>query len=177
MLEQQYDSPAAVDRVRASVLGIHADALVDFLVRRGHAKHTINLYLNSLEHLGAIFRAQGLRLATATEGDAIAAMRVHSVCHCDGPRSSRRLMRAAIPHLWAVLGERGIVKPPRPKAMTPVDSFLAAFGKYLMDVRGVAPDTRGRVVRDIRWFLESQTAKPPLGGQRGRAGSRSRRRG
>jgi hypothetical protein len=46
MLEQQYDSPAAVDRVRASVLGIHADALVDFLVRRGHAKHTIKLYLN-----------------------------------------------------------------------------------------------------------------------------------
>jgi hypothetical protein len=34
MLEQQYDSPAAVDWVRASVLGIHADALVDFLVRR-----------------------------------------------------------------------------------------------------------------------------------------------
>jgi len=65
-LEQQYDDPAAVRRVRASVLGPHADALAQFLVRRGHARHTIQRYLNALEHLGAIFRAQGLRLATAT---------------------------------------------------------------------------------------------------------------
>ena len=58
MLERQYDSPAAVERVRSSVLGIHADALTQFLVSRGHARYTINVYLNALEHLGLIFRAQ-----------------------------------------------------------------------------------------------------------------------
>ncbi len=162
MLDQQYDSPAATERVRASVLGIHADALAQFLVSRGHARYTINRYLNALEHLGSIFRAQGLPLAIATERDAKAAMRTHSVCHCSGPRSSRRLMTAAIPHLWAVLRERGIVKPPRPKARTRLDSFLDAFGKYLVDVRGVAPDTRGRVVRDIRWFLQPLFGAGPL---------------
>src|SRR5258707_11436565 len=91
MLERQYDSPAAVERVRSSVLGIHADALTQFLVSRGHARYTINVYLNALEHLGLIFRAQGLPLAIATERDAKAAVRAHSVCHCSGPRSSRRL--------------------------------------------------------------------------------------
>ncbi len=45
MLDQQYDSPAATERVRASVLGIRADALAQFLVSRGHARYTINRYL------------------------------------------------------------------------------------------------------------------------------------
>jgi hypothetical protein len=107
MLERQYDSPAAVERVRSSVLGIHADALTQFLVSRGHARYTINVYLNALEHLGLIFRAQGLPLAIATERDAKAAVRAHSVCHCSGPRSSRRLMTAAIPHLSACCSSAG----------------------------------------------------------------------
>jgi len=34
-------------------------------------------------------------------------------------------MTAAIPHLWVVLRELGIVNPPRSKAMTPLDRFLA----------------------------------------------------
>jgi hypothetical protein len=126
------------DRAGArELLGIHADALAQFLVSRGHARHTIKCYLNALEHLGLIFPALGLPFAIASESDAREAMRAHSVGCCSGPRSSRRLMTATIPHLWAVLRERGIVKPPRPKAMTPVDSFLAAFGKYLIDVRGI----------------------------------------
>ena len=79
MLERQYDSPAAVERVRSSVLGIHADALTQFLVSRGHARYTINVYLNALEHLGLIFRAQGLPLAIATERD-LPPVSVHLLC-------------------------------------------------------------------------------------------------
>jgi len=178
VLEQQYDDPAAATRVRESVLGPHADALAQFLVRPGHARHTIQRYLNAVEHPGAIFRAQGLRLATATEDHARAAMRAHSVCHCHGPRSSRRLMTAAIPHLWVVLRELGIVNPPRPKAMTPLDRFLAAFGQYLTEVRGVVPDTRGHVVRDIQWLLQPLFGARPLAftPALGEAGGNLRRR-
>jgi len=85
MLERQYDSPAAVERVRSSVLGIHADALTQFLVSRGHARYTINVYLNALEHLGLIFRAQGLPLAIATERDAKAAVHLGAIAPAAHP--------------------------------------------------------------------------------------------
>jgi integrase/recombinase XerC len=76
--------------------------------------------------------------------------------HCDcgwSTRGDRREAHAALRHFIVVLRTLGVVAPGSVIA-TPVDEELRRFDDFMERVRGLAPQTRGamlRIVRELLW--------------------------
>jgi integrase/recombinase XerC len=74
-------------------------------------------------------------------------------CNCEWPtRGDRREAHAALGHLIVVLRTLGVVAP-QSVMVTPVEEELRRFDAYMERARGLAPTTRGAVLRVVRELL------------------------
>jgi integrase/recombinase XerC len=131
------------------------DALERYLIERGYAWSTVRAYLGNASHLLRWTQRSGLDLSKVDEVVVTQFLGDHLPhCNCGWPtRGDRRDAHAALGHLIVVLRTLGAVAP-RAVGATPVDEELRRFDEYMERVRGLAPKTRGamlRIVRELLW--------------------------
>jgi site-specific recombinase XerD len=131
------------------------DAFDRYLIERGYARNTVHAYFGYASHFLRWTQRSGLDLGRVDEAVVAQFLDDHLPhCNCGWPtRSDRRDAHAALGHLIVVLRTLGVVAP-RSVVATPVDEELRRFDEYMERVRGLAPKTRGamlRIVRELLW--------------------------
>ena len=132
----------------------HADAIKQHFADGRYALSTVASYLSNIAHFARWARSKRLRLCRIDEVSVTEFLDQHLPhCRCEGPvRHDRCDHRAALGHLLFVLRARGAVTLPA-KRTTPVDEELRLFDAYMDRVRGLAPKTRGQVLRIVGRLL------------------------
>jgi integrase/recombinase XerC len=133
----------------------YADAFDRYLIERGYAHNTVRAYLGYASHFLRWTQRSALDLRRVDEPVVAQFLDDHLPhCNCGWPtRGDRREAHAALHHLVVVLRTLGVVAP-RTVMATPVDEELRRFDEYMERVRGLAPKTRGamlRIVRELLW--------------------------
>lgn len=133
----------------------YVDAFDRYLIERGYARNTVRAYLGYASHFLRWTQRSGLVLLRVDEAVITQFLVDHLPhCNCGWPtRGDRREAHAALRHLIVVLRTLGVVAT-RSVIATPVDEELRRFDEYMDHARGLAPKTRGamlRVVRELLW--------------------------
>lgn len=131
------------------------DAFERYLIERGYARSTVRAHLGYASHFLRWTQRSGLDLNKVDEAIVAQFLGDHlSHGNCGWPtRGDRRDARVALGHLIVVLRTAGAVAP-RAVSATPVDIELRRFDEYMERARGLAPKTRGamlRIVRELLW--------------------------
>ncbi|MEM5785827.1 MAG: hypothetical protein AAGU11_00835, partial [Syntrophobacteraceae bacterium] len=138
--------------------------LGQYLTNRGHATSTIRTYLRCAEHFE---RWSGSSLP---EGAAIDKASVSLFlndhlpsCSCpsSGPHTSKEV-RAALNHHMFVLRKNGLMPLPRSEPLSHVEEEVQAFDRYLVEICGMAVETRTYRRRYVREFLAVKNGPGPI---------------
>jgi integrase/recombinase XerD len=125
-----------------------------YLGERGHAAGTARSYVRCARHFEQWREASSKIDLIHLEADVREFLGEHlPTCTCSPPMPTHiSSVRAALHHLVAMLKRRGLTTAP-PPALLPVDLELTAFDAFLVDVCGVAEQTRTYRRRYVREFL------------------------
>ncbi|MCY7304019.1 MAG: tyrosine-type recombinase/integrase [Thermoleophilia bacterium] len=132
------------------------DALTAYLQQRKYTPNICTQYRRGAQHF---LRWRGLDCTEALlfgEDDISSFVTGHLTrCDCPRPRGdSRAHIRAALRHLSLVAQRDGaFIVSGVPRAVTPIEEWLAWFDEHLRSVRGLATVTRAHQVRYVREFL------------------------
>ena len=139
------------------------DALKRYLSERGYARQTLGNYLRCAVHFFRWIERSALDMGRIDElliGHFLNNHLPH--CDCGWPaRSDPRESHAALGHLLLVLRTLGITEA-RPARLTPVDEELRRFDEHMDQARGLAPKTRGGVLRIVRALLRERFGNGPV---------------
>ena len=138
-------------------LGPYVGAFKQHLSAGGYAAQTFASYLGGIAHFARWVRYCRLRLHRIDEAAVTEFLDDHLPhCGCAGPaHHDRHDLSAALGHLLIVLRARGAIAAPAVRT-TPVDEELRRYGKYMEQVRGLAPKTRSQALRIIGRLLAAR---------------------
>lgn len=141
-MENFYERPGRVERLRAEPVGEHLDPFLGYMAAAGFSWLTLHVYLGGPVHFGRWAKRVGLRLAAIKDSD-VERFRQHlRRCRCRGYHG-HRCDRSDTPMLglkWFVryLRHMGLVSP-APEVVVP--PILAEFEAWMRGHRGTAERT------------------------------------
>lgn len=163
MLDQFFQDPRVLQRLRSSVLGAALDELAAHLHRRRYSPHIIQKYSRAAAHFAHWLEHEGIAIATLDGGIVRRFLDEHlSRCRCPVPTGGEVLhIRPALDQLlWLLVGQH------IPAKSKPVDESrdakLEFFEAYLRESCGVAASTCQSYLREIRAFLRGRYGAGPV---------------
>ena len=138
-------------------LASHVEAFKQYLTERGYAANTFATCLGSIAHFARWLHDCRLRVQSLNEEVVAVFLDEHLPrCRCVRPvQRGRRGLSAALGHLLAVLRIQEVIALPA-VSTTPVDEELRRYGRYMEQVRGLAPKTRSQALRIIGRLLAAR---------------------
>jgi site-specific recombinase XerD len=144
-----------MDWLRRSILEPHVSRYTAYLCDCRYAKQTQHSYLCAVAHFAHWLTLKKMSLSQLGDLTVTQFLSHHLPhCHCPDPvlRSAPEI-RAALRHLLAVLRTHGVVRHPNGGSLS---VELACFDRYMLQVRGLAANTRRQRVLILRRFLGRQ---------------------
>lgn len=160
-------SPIFPHAVQSNEILERLQKFAQYLKDRGHATSTTQKYARCAEHFEHWFASapSGANLL----GEQAVAFFIENhlpTCSCSSPGPlTRKEVRAALRHFLATLRDQHLIPPPEPPTISDVEKEILAFDKYLVEICGVALETRIYRVRYVREFLAAQYGSGPVNAQ------------
>ena len=148
MLEDQFQRPSVLRRIRANPIGSVLEQFVDWLIARGHCSATIYQYVFAAEHFGRWVGRRGINR------EAVLRFRRQHLPSCRCKRPAPRKCGstiAALNRLVEMLGSDAA----RPSRDSVSESLLRRYADHLTQVQGLAPVTVQYRLRYAREMLSS----------------------
>ena len=146
-----------------SVLQPYLSEFCSRLQRSRYRASTIHCYLYSIAHFAHWARRHRLSLVKIDER-ATTRFVVEHLPHCDCPYPVKRGKsdaHAALSHLLQTLSACGVATEERAD-WDPLHAELDSFDRYMVEVKGLAQNTRQQRIHIIRRFLNGRFAPGPL---------------
>jgi integrase/recombinase XerD len=149
--------------LRQSILEPHISLYLTYLLDRRYAQRTQPSYLCAVAHF-AHWLTLGKTPLSELEEQTVARFLSEHLPHCRCPdpvlRSAHEI-RAALRHLLTVLRVHRVIRQHQNE--DPLSGELAGFDRYMLQVRGLAVNTRRQRVLILRRFLKTQSSGEPVG--------------
>lgn len=161
MIDQYFRSKHVRKRLCTGALGLHADALVVHLHKRGHRPSTVQTYMQAAEHFATWLSGRGMALEAADADLVSRFLKRHLPrCRCPTPAPRRlRGMGAPLRHLLTVLGvarSRAAIVPPT------MATLIGSYEAHLLGACGLSPQTCRYRLRYAREFLAACFGDDPI---------------
>ncbi len=162
MIDQFCPNPAIAQRLYAGPLGAHIDTFAQRFLAQGYESSTPKYAMRLLAELSTWLQEQSLAAADLDEqrvGDFLEARYRHHRPH--------RTDRATLRKLLEQLQEISVIATPRVALANPaLNELKQAFHHYLVDQRGLAPETVSSYLDTVSRFLHQRfgTQAPNLPG-------------
>ena len=162
MINDYFEAPSALERMRSGSVGPHIDGFATVLAEAGYSPHTIRGYVRSAVHLGRW--VDGRRIALSTLDDTVLEPFRRHLSRCRCFKRSKGVFKGAVSgaeQLLAYLRRRGAVAPVKPEApTTALTTISERFATWMLRHRGVAPNTILRYQLALRPFLACLGEEP-----------------
>ena len=164
MLDQFFQKPGVLRRLRRGVLGDVLEPFVSDLCARGHTAHTIREYLRGAGHFACWLELKRVPVAAICEATVATFLQEHhKTCECDVAKGNMRHVRASLRQLLASQRSRALIAPPpAPVPPSAIDSWVAAFVAHSRECRGLRPDTLRQLALYVREFLQERFGAGPV---------------
>src|SRR5215469_2577820 len=147
--------PSSWNWFEKSVLGPSADCYVGYLQRHGYCAGTIQAHVSSAGHFAYWLTTLRIQLSRVDE-ELVQQFVMKHLPNCDCPgRCQRRVIetRAALQHLLTVLRTQERIPAAPPQRSLPIQSELNRYHSFLVEIGGLAPNTRISRLAWISKFL------------------------
>jgi integrase/recombinase XerD len=157
MLDQFFDRPFVLARLRASPFGTLLDEYAGRLQAQGYIRSTIRRHIWAVEHFGTWFHAQP-RSSRPLDQEAVRCFLVEHLPHCRCPAPAPLtflVVRPALTQLLRLLRDRGRLGA-EAVASKPAVVAVEQFRHHLRDTCGLAESTCRTRIRYALEFLEAK---------------------
>ncbi len=157
MINDYFEAPWRLARMRATCVGPHMDGFSAALTEAGYSPFTIRGYLRAADHAGQWADRRGIDIAS-WDDDVLPCFGRHlSRCKCiKGNKGVFGDALAGVRRLLVHLRARGVIAAPTPVATSSRYAPISdRFAGWMLRHRGIAPSTTGRYQRMLQPFLES----------------------
>jgi site-specific recombinase XerD len=158
MIEQFFSDPATLSRLQTAPAWEHLDALAEDLCRQGYAESTVRIKVRHVSRLCRWLEQQGLSVQCLDEErlrafHGVRSKRFHSRCYYWKTLTDflRQMRMSGVVPTPSVASEEDTLHP-----------IERDFARYLEQERGLADNTRARMLTAIRRFLQEQYGKGPV---------------
>ncbi len=156
MLEHYFRRKNKLDRLRVGLLGPYLDSFASYLNGQGYLEPVVVHYVSAAGHLAYWLTKSQYCLDELNEQLIHDFLEHHlDCCNCPDPQLRVvHILRAGCGHLLSFLRLQGTISTIPLVHYSPFEQLLDQFDKYLLDVCGLATNTRCYRVRHARAFLE-----------------------
>ena len=157
MLEQFFDNPLVVDRLRAGPLNPHLESFTGSLAALGYARGTLQAQIRLLHRMGGWLDDQKIAVADLEEGI------LDRFLDEQGRRGSGKGHRGTVRHFLDHLRDVGAVTVrEHPTDEHPLAQLEGRYERYLRTERGLSTDTVLNYLPFVHRFLLERFADAPL---------------
>lgn len=137
MLENYFQKPHVLARIKTNVLFKQIMKLICYMHDHGYQPKIIQVYISKVEHFGMWLEYNDIKVSSVNKDTMKSFLNEHLPnCHCDLRRScSRTRNLSALNCLLRVL------PPQNQKTITPVEKEIHKFKAYMKDVCGLSDST------------------------------------
>lgn len=156
MLEHYFRKKNKLNRLRTCLLGLYLDPFACYLNGLGYLKPVVVHYVSAAGHL-AHWLAESQHCLDELDEQLVQDFLEHHLdcCSCPDPRPCVvHILRAGCGHFLSFLRQKGTISTNPPVRHSPFEQILDQFDRYMLDVCGLATNTRCYRIRHARAFLE-----------------------